>query len=179
MGPARGGNFVQDGGGQVCESVCCFACDLDAFGIWVFFGPETRNFHPGGSGRGKEGGGLRVKDGSTGGPEGGREGCMWGGKNGLSLSLLLVSDSPPSLPHVFSCSSCRTPHSLSQGHAGGSLRDHCCRTGQLGRLQPARRHPRTETGDPAGAPPSPKPSVSFPTLAYCPRMNTCVSHSSV
>lgn len=95
MGPARGGNFVQDGGGgRVCESVRLrFGC------IWnlVFFlvGPETRNFHPGGSGGG--GGGLRVKDGSTGGPEGRREGCMWGGKNGLSLSLLLVSYSPPSL----------------------------------------------------------------------------------
>lgn len=94
MGPARGGNFVQDGGGASVR--------IRAPAIWMhlefgFFlvGPETRNFHPGGSGGG--GGGLRVKDGSTGGPEGRREGCMWGGKNGLSLSLLLVSYSPPSL----------------------------------------------------------------------------------
>lgn len=72
------------------------------------------------------------------------------------LGLLLSS-----LPHVFSCSSCRAPHSLSQGHAGGSLRDHCCRTGQLGRPQPARRHPRTETGDPAGTPSLPKTIREF------------------
>lgn len=95
MGPARGGNFVQDGGG-VSVRIRVFRLRFGC--IWnlgFFWGLETRNFHPGGSGRG--GGGLRVKDGSTGGPEGGREGCMWGGKNGLSLSLLLVSYSPPSL----------------------------------------------------------------------------------
>lgn len=76
---------------------------------------------------------------------------MWGGKNGLALSLL-SSHSPPSLPHVFSCSSCRTPHLFSQGHAGGSLRDHCCATGQPGPPQPARQHPRTQTGDPSEKP---------------------------
>lgn len=39
------------GGGQVCESVSCSACDSDVFGILVF-GPQTRNLHPGGSARG-------------------------------------------------------------------------------------------------------------------------------
>lgn len=51
----------------MCESVsCCSACDLDGFGILVF-GPQTRNLHPGGSGRGGlESGGWQCR-----GPEGG------------------------------------------------------------------------------------------------------------
>lgn len=53
------------GGMCVCESVSC-ACDLDGFGISVF-GPQTRNLHPGGSGRGGLGsGGWQCR-----GPEGG------------------------------------------------------------------------------------------------------------
>lgn len=47
MGPARGGNFVQDGG-AVCVNLCVV---LDGLGISVF-GPQTRNFHPRGSGKG-------------------------------------------------------------------------------------------------------------------------------
>lgn len=65
----------------MCESVTCSACDLDGFRTLVF-GPQTRNLHPGGSGRGGlESGGWQCR-----GPEGGgwRGG---GGGNGLSLSL--------------------------------------------------------------------------------------------
>lgn len=86
----------------------------------------------------------------------------------VPLSPLRLSLS--SLPHVFSCSSCRTPHLLSQGHAGGSLRDHCCTTGQPGRPQPARQHPRAVTGDPSEK--KQKPSVS---IAPLPSMSTYVS----
>lgn len=39
-------------GGHVCESVsCCSAYDFDGFWHLVFW-PQTRNLHPGGSGRG-------------------------------------------------------------------------------------------------------------------------------
>lgn len=80
----------------------------------------------------------RVEDGSAGGQR--------GGKNGLSLSPPSLSSSVScslslSLPlHVFSCSSCRSPHSLSQGHTGRSLRDHFWTPTQLGQLQPAEGH---------------------------------------
>lgn len=59
-----------------------------------------------------------MEDGSAGGQR--------GGKNGLSLSPPSSSVSRSlslSLPlHVFSCSSCRSPHSLSQGHTGRSFK---------------------------------------------------------
>lgn len=150
MGPARGGNFVQDGGGGECANPC--ACDLDAFGIWFFFGrardQEFSSWGVRGRRRGVESEGWQHRGAR------GKKGGMYVGGQEWAVPLSPLGLLLSSLPHVFSCSSCRAPHSLSQGHAGGSLRDHCCRTGQLGRPQPARRHPRTETGDPAGTPPS-------------------------
>lgn len=90
----------------MCESVsCCSACDLDGFGILVF-GPQTRNLHPGGSGRR---GGLEIGGWQCGGPTGGREvgrevgwvGVKLGCPSLLPLSLVSCS-LPPSLP-PFAC----------------------------------------------------------------------------
>lgn len=137
--------------------------------IWnlgFFLGQRPGIFILGGQGEGRGWGGGGGVESEGWQPRGarGRKGGMYVGGQEWAVPLSPLGLLLSSLPHVFSCSSCRAPHSLSQGHAGGSLRDHCCRTGQLGRLQPARRHPRTETGDPAGIPPSLKPSVSFPSL---------------
>lgn len=94
-----------------------------------------------------------------------RKGGMYVGGQEWAVPLSPLRLSLSSLPHVFSCSSCPTPHLLSQGHAGGSLRDHGCTTGQPGRPQPARRHPRTETGDPSEKKnKTQKPSVSSAPL---------------
>lgn len=89
---------------------------LDGFGIWDFFWARDQEFSSWGVR--ERGGGLRVKDGSTGGPAGGREGCMWGGKNGLSLSLLLVSYSPPSLMRSAAPAVGLLTHSLRVTQAG-------------------------------------------------------------
>lgn len=121
-GTSKRGHFCKKMGGQVCESVSCSACDLDVFGILVF-GPQTRNLHPGGSARG----GLESGEWQCRGPEGGgTEGERRGGARMGCLSFALsLSPSPLrlllpfSLPlHVFSCSSCLSAHSLSQGHTG-------------------------------------------------------------
>lgn len=137
----------------MCESVSCSACDLDGFGILVF-GPQTRNLHPGGSGRGGlESGGWQCR-----GPEGGGT-AGGGGKNGLSLSLsplrLLLSFSLPS--HVFSCSSCRSPHSLS-GSYRQEFKDHFCTPAQPGGPKPVGGH----AGQRQKTHPTKDLSVSFP-----------------
>lgn len=101
----------------MCESVSCSACDLDGFGILVF-GPQTRNLHPGGSGRGGlESGGWQCRGPEGGGTAGGgvRMGCP-------SLSLLFVFCSPsPSLCMCSAAPAVGLP-TLSQGHTGRSLR---------------------------------------------------------
>lgn len=156
----EGGNFVQDGGAE-CVNPCVVSpaiwmhLEFGFFlgqrpGIFILGVRERR--------RGVESEGWQHRGAR------GRKGGMYVGGQEWAVPLSPLGLLLSSLPHVFSCSSCRTPHSLSQGHTGGSLRDHCCRTGQLGQLQPATRHPRTKTGDLAGTPPSPKPSVSFPSL---------------
>lgn len=74
----------------LCESMhCCSAGKSDRFGI-LEFGPQTRNFHPGGWGGGVWG----AEDGCTGGLE--------GGQNGLFFFFLWTR----------SHSSCLSPHSL-------------------------------------------------------------------
>ena len=77
----------------------------DAFGISVF-GLETRNLHPGGQREGV----WRVEDSSAGGRQEGGRGVVRMGCPSLSPLRLSLSSLPL---HVFSCSSCRSPYSLS------------------------------------------------------------------
>lgn len=99
-----------------------------------------------------------MEDGSAGGQRAeGRQGG--GGKNGLSLSLsplrLLLSFSLPL--HVFSCSSCRSPHSLS-GSYRQEFKDHFCTPAQPGGPKPVGGH----AGQKQKTHPTKDLSVSFP-----------------
>lgn len=115
MGPARGGNFVQ-GGGAKCVNLCvvspAFWMDLEF--RFFFLGCRPGIFILGGHGKG----GFESEGWQHRGPEGGREGCMWGGKNGLSLSLLFVFYSPPSLMCSAAPAVGRLTHSLRVTQAG-------------------------------------------------------------
>lgn len=110
VGPVRGGILEEVGGGGKCVNLWIVPPVIwTDLGFW-YLGRRPGIYIPGGQGEGV----WRVEDGSAGGQR--AEGGRWGGgvrmgRPSLTPLRLLLAFSLPL--HVFSCSSCRSPHSLS------------------------------------------------------------------